>query len=488
MAPPQRTFSDLHVPLTPSSTATPSSASWTRKQLAHIYQTRLHQLGYSSLAFCHTTYGRVDAKKDDADAMLPWRDILLSNSLTKDERNTLEKYTKDDPSGGRFGRRNALGMTIYRRINIVLEEVGDVSRLFLPSQSTATSSSTDSSALSLDETLQKYDIVSLQPMNEPAFQNICEFLASPANDRSGTIPSNNVDILVLEYATGSRGGYGLPYKLRKDSLVKTMEAGVAFEVGYASAVMDTKRRQGYLRTLVEFQSCFNSVQKKHALLNGHVGERRRMDGEKCRSEAFPLLISSGSRQNYSLGTDEGVFALRSPRDVQFLAGYTMGGNAWVEKNEYLEETRDKKRRRFALSAAEKVLARARDRSFGVVLTFQSSTGDQKKRRRGVHSNSSIRAYVCAISTTSNGKKIKQDEDDDSDDSSVDNRSKNLLEWLSEPIKMKGECEPTETENNHDNTVKFNEVRTRDENTLQDEVIEKGLEDDDEDLEDGFLAL
>lgn len=490
MVPRQSKFYDLNVPLAPSSAASSSSASWTRKQLAQIYQTRLHQLGYSSLAFCHTAFGRADAKKDDADAVLPWRDIL-SDPPTEHEKNNsncLEKVTNDDP-GGWFGRKNALGMTIYRRINIVLEEVSDVSRLLLPSQSAA--SSNDSSTLSLDKMLQKYDIVSLQPMNEPTLQNICEFITSSANDNSGsagaaTIPSHCVDILVLEYATGSRGGYGLPYKLRKDSLVKTMEAGIAFELCYASAVIDPKRRQGFLRTLVEFQSCYNSVQKKHLLLNKHVFDRR-MDGTKCKSDLFPLLLSSGSRQNYSLGTDEGVLALRTPQDVQFLAGHTMGGNAWVVKNEYLEETRDKKRRRIALSAAEKVLERARDRSFGV-FTRQSITGNQNKRRSGAHSNNSIRAFVCSITTSNNGKKIKRDQEDESDDSSCEESSKNLIEWLSEPIKMMKECEPTENENNHDDTVKCDVVLKRDDNSLQDEVNEGGLQDDEEDLEDGFLAL
>ncbi|KAL3798065.1 hypothetical protein HJC23_012356 [Cyclotella cryptica] len=491
MAPQRKKFYDLNVPLTLSSTASPSSRSWTRKQLAHIYQTRLHQLGYSSIAFCHTAYGRVDAKKDDADAVLPWRDVISDSLIESETASTKSpgKRRKDDQSC-LFGRENALGMSIYRRINIVLEEVSDVSRLLLPSQS---ASSVSQSTLSLDEMLQKYDIVSLQPMNEPTLQNICELITSFGNDKcssnTATIPSKNVDVIVLEYATGSRGGYGLPYKMRKDYLVKTMEAGVTFELCYASAVIDPKRRQGFLRTLVDFQSCYNSVQKKHMLLNKNIFGLR-IDGDKCKSELFPLLISSGSRQNYSLGTDEGILALHTPKDVHFLAGHTTGGKAWLEKNELFEETRDKQKGMVVLSAAEKILRRARDRSLGV-LTSQSITGNQKKRRNGAHSNSNIRAYVRAISTTKIRAKLNRNDEDesDSDDSSVENTSRNILEWLSEPINTDIEGDPNGTEINHHDTAKGEEVSATKENALRDEVIEGGFkEDDDEDLEDGFLAL
>ena len=49
-------------------------------------------------------------------------------------------------------------------------------------------------------------------------------------------------------------------------------------------------------------------------------------------------------------------AFRSPKDVQLLAGNFIGGNVWIDKSEYTKETRDKRKRAGALSAAEKVLA------------------------------------------------------------------------------------------------------------------------------------
>ena len=83
-------------------------------------------------------------------------------------------------------------------------------------------------------------MISLQPMNEPALQNICELLSSSASSSDSgasgpSIPNNNahfIDIIAMEYATGSRGGYGLPYKLRKDYVMKTLQGGVTFELWY----------------------------------------------------------------------------------------------------------------------------------------------------------------------------------------------------------------------------------------------------------------
>jgi hypothetical protein len=451
----QKKYYDLNVPLTQSSAAGATSTSWTRKQLAQIYQTRFRQLGYSGIAFCHTTFSRLDANKDDADVVLPWRD-LVSSSGAKEDTNCS------------FGRKCSGGMSIYRRINIVLEEVIDVSRLLL-------SSSNDQSASSIDKLLQKYDIVSLQPMNEPTLQNICELL--PSSDSSSF--SRPVDVIVLEYATGSRGGYGLPYKLRKDNLIKAMEAGVTFELCYATAMVDTKRRQGFLRSLTEFQSTYNSIQKKHMLLNKHINQR--IDGKSCRSEQFPLLISSGSRQNYTNGTDEGMMTLRTPKDVHFLVGQSTGGDVWVDKNEYAEVTKDKKGKIVALSAAEKVLARAKDRSLGVI-TRQRGAGLKKRKI----SNDIIQAFVSGIPTGDNQKKASGG--DSSDDDLVENNANSLIDWLSAPLQRHDSGADEAESDAEDQPI---ELRLSCNNVLASKdtaLKEREQADDDEDLEDGYLAL
>ena len=47
-----------------------------RKYHAHLCQSRLHQLGYHGIAFCHTAFGRLKPERDDADKVLPWNDWL----------------------------------------------------------------------------------------------------------------------------------------------------------------------------------------------------------------------------------------------------------------------------------------------------------------------------------------------------------------------------------------------------------------------------
>ena len=221
---------DLNIPLSSSSSL---SSSKRRSQEANQYQNRLSKLGYSEIAFTHTAYGRLKLDKDDADYTLPWKDLIPESSSTNiaaaDDDipgSSGEHCKKIRRSIGRINTQ--LNIKVYRRLNIIVEEVSDVSRILLPSN--------DHSSGGISELLQKYDIISLQPMNEPALQNICELIATSTSHSTLSNTSTNsnnthfIDIIVLEYATGSRGGHGLPYKLRKDYLVKALSAGVTFEV------------------------------------------------------------------------------------------------------------------------------------------------------------------------------------------------------------------------------------------------------------------
>jgi len=222
---------DLNIPLSSS-----SLSSKRRSQEANQYQTRLSKLGYSEIAFTHTAYGRLKLDKDDADYTLPWKDLVPELSNYDADKDVIpgssgEHCKKKIRSIGQINTQ--LNIKVYRRLNIIVEEVSDVSRILLPNNDNSSSSSNG-----ISELLQKYDIISLQPMNEPALQNICELMATStsqlAPSNTSTNSSNNnthfIDIIVLEYATGSRGGLGLPYKLRKDYLVKALSAGITFEV------------------------------------------------------------------------------------------------------------------------------------------------------------------------------------------------------------------------------------------------------------------
>jgi len=466
---------------------------------------------YGGIAFCHTAYGRLNLEKDDADVTLPWKDLLAvssspSSPSSDDNNNNNNNNNNKCPRRQKqsFGRINSLGMKIYRRLNIVVEEVSDVSRILLPVNNDATTTITSSSKKSssssqhpttVSELLQRYDIISLQPMNEPALQSICELLlssssavvnsaitasssssSSSANNNNSSNNNNNtknasfIDILVLEYATGSRGGHGVPYKLRKDYLVKALQSGVTFELCYGTAILDAKRRQGFLRTLLDFQSTYNGIQKKHALLhsNHHSHSNRKT---KCNVK-FPLLLSSGARQNYTRGTDEGVLTLRTPLDVKLMSCHLVGGksNGWFDDNNDKGGDdgdddddgmmhRDGKRKQrnhrkpvLVTSPAEKVLERAGDRASGVVVVRM---GRSSKRQHATNRRCGRdgRSRVVGMKRTRDDNDDGDDDDDDDDNdgivSSKGGSSASLIDWLSKPLHEKAANALAKEEDVHD---------------------------------------
>ena len=149
----------------------------------------------------------------------------------------------------------------------------------------------------------------------------------------------------------------------------------ARNVSYSAAVLDPKRRQGFLRALADFKSAYSGIQKKHALLNNN-----RRSGNKCNNldMKLPLLISSGQRMDYTRGSgDEGPLALRSPDDVSCLVRHLAGLETHGGSDESVSGDGDldgkkngqKKKmlpRRTFTSPAERLLSRAADRAMGVV--------------------------------------------------------------------------------------------------------------------------
>lgn len=217
---------------------------------------------------------------------------------------------------------------------------------------------------------------------------------------------------------------------------------------------------------------------------------------------FPLLISSGSRQNYSMGTDEGAFALRTMGDVRSLIDCSLAcGDGVSHAGMHLEEDDERKntKKYNVMSAAERVLARASDRVLGVVVV--SNTQSKRKQRSW-----DVRACVMGTEKLSS-KHVNNDEDDDSLPSPKDQVS--LVDWLSKPQPEKTRqtekifnesviTEPIDTAKiipekkaNVDKLLgKPNPSRNKTEDLLaKNKNREKEAnEDDDDDLEDGFIAL
>ena len=193
-------YYDLNVPLSSS-----SSSKQELQNLAQTHQTRLHQLGYHGVAFCHTAYnGRLKVERDDADVALPWKIFLPSSSLLSaslkssssslPSSSSLSLVAKAEADGtpinhsapppsssstkfSTFGRTHSLtSMKIYRRLNIILEELSDVSRILLHHAGSGVGGAGENEMNEVQTLLQKYDIISLQPMNESVLQSICELL------------------------------------------------------------------------------------------------------------------------------------------------------------------------------------------------------------------------------------------------------------------------------------------------------------------------
>jgi hypothetical protein len=220
---------------------------------------------------------------------------------------------------------------------------------------------------------------------------------------------------------------------------------------YGTAVLDPKRRQGFLRSLIDFQSAYNGIQKKHLIMNNHrlveraKKKRGRMMNKKLSKYKIPLLISSGSRQNYTLGTaDEGTLAFRGPQDIKCLILHLAGiGEVEVEVDFdscdgdggtdciTVDDTRRNKRKEHnmwkeegPISAAERVLARAHGRALGKVMIDDSGIVASVQRQSLV--------LDSTLQQQQNGTgKSKDDTEDDYEEDDRDFTS--VVDWLSAPL-------------------------------------------------------
>lgn len=232
------------------------------------------------------------------------------------------------------------------------------------------------------------------------------------------------------------------------SLMSCLFFSISSLASYGTAMIDMKRRQGFLRTLIDFQSSYSGIQKKHTILNSnqrqlfrhHRGKGGTDEAEKAKMDTkFPLLLSSGSRQDYTRGTDEGTLALRTPQDINFFVRHLVGGAKGGDSVDVIDGivgTRPNKKGVIAASAAERALARARDRAMGVVVVVAAATpqrGNKRLRRPG--GGWETRSYVVGIANERLGNKdvaAEHDEDDGDDDVDEDGKF-SLIDWLSSSL-------------------------------------------------------
>jgi hypothetical protein len=549
----------MNIPLTSaasdssSSSSSSSSKRQKRRQLAQSCQLRLQELGYHGLAFTHTAYtGRLHATKDDADVALPWDDLLFPPPVSseKEEEDDNGVTTARRTSFGRRDKRT--GMQIYRRLNIIIEESSDISRLLLHSYATTaadttttTTTTTTTNIKSVQQILQKYDIVSIQPMNELVMQSICDLLSNNSytaqhstqhnqfqqphegkvmmnknfSNNNNNYNNNNIhyiDIIVLEYATGSKGGYGLPYKLRKEyihQILLQQHNNIIFEINYATAMVDNKRRHGLIRTLLDIHIGYDSIQKKHnndsSGLSNFSNDNKRKNNKRGRRskkrstgidttttkiKLFPYIISSGSRQDYTTGSDEGLVTFRTPNDVNYYIQNLIGNSNF---------SCCAKGGPSGNASVERMLTHAYNRVMGVVTVITSSS-TYNKRLRGETTRSYVVFDRCDTVTTTAAAAaddIDDDEEEEEDEEEEGNNgtvSSSLIDWLSSSTQPP--CNRTRKNKTDGTTPSTNPISHRSTSNSDDAIIlptaamEENVESsngrvkDDDDIEDGYIAM
>ena len=281
-------------------------------------------------------------------------------------------------------------------------------------------------------------------------------------------------------------------------------------------MLDLKRRQGFLRSLIDFQSTYNGIQKKHMIMNNQqLIERAKKRGRmnKCLSKYnIPLLFSSGPRQNYTLGTgDEGTLALRSPQDVKCLILHLAGvGEVEVEVDSYaddrnsgtdiIEHNKRKKheeREEGAISAAERILARAHSRVLGKVPIGGSGVVASVHSQSFARDSLLLQHQQLKDHVKSSVDTLDDNEDDEEGDEEETRGFSSVIDWLSAPLRRErksteamkdddGEEKPAPTQPIND--VDFSSSKASAVHTISSSQPERNSLDGEHDLEDGFIAM
>lgn len=272
----QRPYHDLMVvlPKSSSSSEVKIQAQLIMKQLVE----RLASIGYTTMAFSHVVYGR-PRPDDNVESMLQ---LPVSSTQKRDE---LDESSIDSALGNRKTKRDTFSnIRIVKRLHAIVENSADVGAY------SNTSTAENASTLSL---LQQYDLVSLAPRNDVAFQSACS--------------ASEADIVTLDYTAG-RGGVQLPFRIRPADVRALVERGAAFELHYAPALLNIQQRKALVQTARLLQMASTGIRPKPR-----------------------ILFSSGDR-TVTGDVDMGPMALRSPGDLINLMQTVLGVDATTAHN------------------------------------------------------------------------------------------------------------------------------------------------------------
>lgn len=201
---------------------------------------RLEATGYTHAALTHTVYGCPRVPEDRVDTVLP--ESIWERDSTKQTRNS-----------------NAF--RVLRRLHAVVENLSDVGFYAIKAD--------DASSL-----LEEYDVVSIAPRNDAAFQACC-------------VSATAAEIITLDYTSG-RGGVQLPFRIRTTDVRAAVERRAVFEIPYAPGILNQNQRKALVQTCRELQMASLGLKAK-------------------------VVLSSGDRIEGQ--TDVGAMALRTPGDL-----------------------------------------------------------------------------------------------------------------------------------------------------------------------------
>ena len=204
--------------------------------------TRAKSVGYGVVAFSLEVYGRPDPKKD-----------------------SLAKFSLE------VGGLDQSGITVLRRLNVVVEHLSELAS-FTDSEVSSAASRGQTADL-----LNSYDLVAISPRSDDTFSSVCS-------------TASRADIIMLDYTAG-RGSIQLPFKLRTSDIRSAARIGLTFDLCYGPALLDPSKRRALVRAAVELQNCCRRVQKPQPR----------------------ILLSSGAR--IASDSDQGSLAIRTPGDL-----------------------------------------------------------------------------------------------------------------------------------------------------------------------------
>jgi len=285
---------DLDVPIVATKNSTlDASLFWHQHQ--PILQ-RLYSTGYSVVALSHTVFGKMDLQRDAASNRFP-------SPLTFPRRTTTSKQAEnstDETNTPISSNKPSSNFRILKRLNVVLEQVSDLTYYSLPlyaKSNTPTSiHSNNSTKNPYHEFLKEYDIIAISPRNDTVFSTLCT-----------TAHLLWFHVLTLDYTTG-RGGVQLPFTIKSSPVSSAISHGITFDVPYSPAIMDSNKRKAFVQAVKQFQTAVMA---------------------KTSSCTLPLVLCSGSRRrNMSssggIQDDVGPMALRQPGDLRNFCKVVLG--------------------------------------------------------------------------------------------------------------------------------------------------------------------